>query len=29
MIAAAAQSRLDHGMVGSLRTTPNPNLPLA
>jgi len=28
MIAAAAQSRLDHGMIGSLRTTPNPNLPL-
>lgn len=28
MIAAAAQSRFDHGMVGDLRTTPSPKLAL-
>ena len=28
MIAAAAQSRIDHDLVGDLRTTPSPNLPL-
>ncbi|MCX5771365.1 MAG: tRNA (adenosine(37)-N6)-threonylcarbamoyltransferase complex transferase subunit TsaD [Candidatus Hydrogenedentes bacterium] len=29
MIAAAADSRLKHGLIGDLRATPNPNLPLA
>ena len=28
MIAAAAHSRLEHGLVGDLRTTPSPSLPL-
>ena len=28
MIAAAAHSRLKHGLIGDLRATPNPNLPL-
>jgi len=29
MIAAAGDSRLKHGLIGDLRATPNPNLPLA
>jgi len=28
MIAAAGDSRLKHGLIGDLRATPNPNLPL-